>query len=148
MLERVRVLTCGQSEVLQADLVFSPVLPAEQHGHLEGGDLQVKFASPEKKFAGDMRGADRLILISECDGPVGHVMMPLQLPAAVLGLVEFLDLKYDSVNMSGWQDLLPTSGMKSSSSRGSVTGTLSLVLAQAPMLRILMETVSAIRSFL
>ena len=95
MLERVRVLTCGQSEVLQADLVFSPVLPAEQHGHLEGGHLQVKFSSPDIEYyvVRNVK-AVLLLLISEGDGPVGHVMMPLQLPAAVFRFVKLFNLKF------------------------------------------------------
>ena len=44
------MFTCRQTEVLQADLVFSPVLPAEQDRHLESGHLQVKFSSPENNY--------------------------------------------------------------------------------------------------
>ena len=78
------MFTCRQTEVLQTDLVFSPVLPAEQDRHLESGHLQVKFSSPEINH--NEEGGSRVIvilLVSEGDGPVGHVMVPLQLPAAM-----------------------------------------------------------------
>lgn len=144
----MRMFTCRQTEVLQTDLIFSPVLPAEQDRHLESGHLQVKFSSSEINC--NEEGRSRVIvilLVSEGDGPVGHVMVPLQLPATMFRFVKLLNLKHHS-QLPLTDHFNQTSGMKSSSSRGSVTGTLSLVLAQAPMLRILIETVSAIMSFL
>ena len=83
-------------------------------------------------------------LVCKGDCAIGHVVVPLQLPPAVLRLVELLHLqdnKFDCIKE--WRDVGTdkcTSGMKSSSSLGKVTGTLSLVLAHAPTLRIFIET--------
>ena len=57
-------------EVLQTEPLPPPVLPAEQHRHLVGGDLEVVGA----------------VVAGEGDGAVGHVVVPTELAAAVLPL--------------------------------------------------------------
>ena len=60
----------GQPQVLQGEALVAPVLPAEEHRHLEGGHVQVELADA----------------VGQRDGPVRHVVVPLQLPPGVLVL--------------------------------------------------------------
>ena len=54
------------------------IRPREEHGHLKGGHLELKLAQPRV----------------EVDHAVGHEMVPGELAAAVLALVELLHLGY------------------------------------------------------
>ena len=60
----------GQPQVLEGEALVAPVLPAEEHRHLEGGHVQVELADA----------------VGQRDGPVRHVVVPLQLPPGVLVL--------------------------------------------------------------
>lgn len=60
----------GESQVFEGEAVVRPILPTEEDGHLEGGDV-------------DVVGADG---VGECDGAVRHVVVPLQLASGVFGL--------------------------------------------------------------
>ena len=64
----------GEPEVLQAKFVLPPVLPAEQHGHLECGDLQVKLASPGKTLS-----LDCVITVTLFTYLFANVMVPLDM---------------------------------------------------------------------
>ena len=126
-----------------------PVFPTEEHCHLKSGHLQIILSSPVREHQRSTRAQQGDELVGESDGAIGHVVMPLQLPATMLRLVELLHLRVEDVNswtkfqMCHWRNNMIaglTSGIKSSSSLGKVTGTLSLVLAQAPTLRIFIDT--------
>ena len=130
-------------------IMVIPVFPTKEHRHLKSGHLQIILPSPVREHQistrQELSRGDELV--GESDGAVGHVVVPLQLPATVLRLVELLHLRVEediswtkcsNVSLSMIAGL--TSGIKSSSSLGKVTGTLSLVLAQAPTLRIFIDT--------
>ena len=60
----------GQPQVLEGEALVAPVLPAEEHRHLEGGHVQVELADA----------------VGQRYGAVRHVVVPLQLPPGVLVL--------------------------------------------------------------
>ena len=72
-----------------------PVFPTKQHCHLKSGHLQIILPSPVRENQSlateELSRGDELV--GESDGAVGHVVMPLQLPATVLRLVELLHLR-------------------------------------------------------
>ena len=77
-----------------------PVFPTKEHCHLKSGHLQIILPSPVRK---NQRLATQELsredeLVGESDGAIGHVVMPLQLPATVLRLVELLHLRVVDVN--------------------------------------------------
>ena len=133
-------------------IMVIPVFPTKEHRHLKSGHLQIILPSPVREYQSlatqELSSGDELV--GESDGAIGHVVVPLQLPATVLRLVELLHLRVEkrttvgqSVQLCHWRNNIIaglTSGIKSSSSLGKVTGTLSLVLAQAPTFRIFIDT--------
>ena len=72
-----------------------PVFPTEEHCHLKSGHLQIILPSPVRENQSlateELSRGDELV--GESDGAIGHVVMPLQLPATVLRLVELLHLR-------------------------------------------------------
>ena len=72
-----------------------PVFPTEEHRHLKSGYLQIILSSPMRENLSSAR--QKLNrghkLVGESDGAIGHVVVPLQLPATVLRLVELLHLR-------------------------------------------------------
>ena len=64
------------------------------------GHLQIILPSPVRENQSlatqELSRGDELV--GESDGAVGHVVVPLQLPATVLRLVELLHLRVEDVN--------------------------------------------------
>ena len=77
-----------------------PVFPTKEHRHLKSGHLQIILPSPvrenQRSARQKLRRGDELV--GESDGAIGHVVMPLQLPATVLRLVELLHLCVEEDN--------------------------------------------------
>ena len=77
-----------------------PVFPTKEHRHLKSGHLQIILPSPVREHQTSTRQeisrGDELV--GESDGAIGHVVMPLQLPATMLRLVELLHLHVEDVN--------------------------------------------------
>ena len=77
-----------------------PVFPTKEHCHLKSGHLQIILPSPVRENQSlateELSRGDELV--GESDGAIGHVVMPLQLPATVLRLVELLHLRVEDVN--------------------------------------------------
>ena len=77
-----------------------PVFPTKEHRHLKSGHLQIILPSPVREHQlstrQELSRGDELV--RESDGAIGHVVMPLQLPATVLRLVELLHLRVEDVN--------------------------------------------------
>ena len=81
-------------------IMVIPVFPTKEHRHLKSGHLQIILSSPVRENQtssrhGLSRGDE---LVGESDGAIGHVVMPLQLPATVLRLVELLHLRVEEDN--------------------------------------------------
>ena len=76
-----------------------PVFPTKEHRHLKSGHLQIILSSPMRENLSSARQklnrGDELV--RESDGAIGHVVMPLQLSATVLRLVELLHLRVEDV---------------------------------------------------
>ena len=81
-------------------IMVIPVFPTKEHRHLKSGHLQIILPSPvrENQRSGGQELSRGDELVGESDGAIGHVVMPLQLPAAVLRLVELLHLCVEEDN--------------------------------------------------
>ena len=81
-------------------IMVIPVFPTEEHRHLKSGYLQIILSSPMRENLSSAR--QKLNrghkLVGESDGAIGHVVVPLQLPATVLRLVELLHLRVEEDN--------------------------------------------------
>ena len=72
-----------ESQVFEGETVIRAVFPAEQHGHLEGGDVDVVCSNS----------------IGQSDGAVRHVMMPLKFSARMFRLKKMTSITFEQEHL-------------------------------------------------